>query len=375
MPLSAGFLIVIVVVLTGCAFSVRQLQGLLMHRMKHRICKVERLPAAGLRTGEEASALCGLPGSSSEYATDLNTVRLSPIKKRPVYLSACILVRNEEAYLLEWIIYHYLLGFEHFYVYDNNSTDSTRESIAHMQELGLVTLIEWQHFQNFRFALEEQISDCWRRAEADKSKWVLNFDSDEFLVTFPTAFDPAPFNGSLKFVLHRHLETAAGSKGAAIILDRVEYGSNGHLQYEKGLQMEKFTMRSVPQWPRLIGKPLMLLEQTERQTSGHDAVVKSGWKVVDALNANVSGNEDRPVLEPLRLNHYYARSYEECMFKTTSEYKPGSSWRVEVGSQLCDSAYENSGYFDWDTHVQDTCLCNSVFPCFVKSLMVDFGQH
>lgn len=40
------------------------------------------------------------------------------------YLSLVVIVKNEAPYLLEWIEYHKLIGVEHFYIYDNESTDN-----------------------------------------------------------------------------------------------------------------------------------------------------------------------------------------------------------------------------------------------------------
>ena len=36
------------------------------------------------------------------------------------YLSILCIIKNED-YLEEFILYHYLLGVEHFYIYDNES--------------------------------------------------------------------------------------------------------------------------------------------------------------------------------------------------------------------------------------------------------------
>ena len=35
--------------------------------------------------------------------------------------------RNERRYLVEWVLHHYLLGVEHFYLYDNESEDKPEE--------------------------------------------------------------------------------------------------------------------------------------------------------------------------------------------------------------------------------------------------------
>lgn len=38
------------------------------------------------------------------------------------YCAACCMAKDEDLFLKEWIAYHYLLGFEHFIIYDDNST-------------------------------------------------------------------------------------------------------------------------------------------------------------------------------------------------------------------------------------------------------------
>ena len=39
------------------------------------------------------------------------------------YLSFCSIFKNEAPYMKEWIEYHLLVGVDHFYLYNNNSTD------------------------------------------------------------------------------------------------------------------------------------------------------------------------------------------------------------------------------------------------------------
>ena len=42
------------------------------------------------------------------------------------YLVACAIFRDEAPYLAEWIAFHRLVGVEHFFLYDNGSTDDPR---------------------------------------------------------------------------------------------------------------------------------------------------------------------------------------------------------------------------------------------------------
>ena len=40
-----------------------------------------------------------------------------PIPRAPYTLAACAVFWNEKPYLFEWVVYHYLLGVQHFYLY------------------------------------------------------------------------------------------------------------------------------------------------------------------------------------------------------------------------------------------------------------------
>lgn len=42
-------------------------------------------------------------------------------------LIGCILFKNEERYLKEWLVYHQLAGFDHMYMYNHQSTDKSVE--------------------------------------------------------------------------------------------------------------------------------------------------------------------------------------------------------------------------------------------------------
>jgi hypothetical protein len=52
--------------------------------------------------------------------------------RRPaeVKLAVCAMFHNERRYLAEWVLYHWVLGFQHFYLYDNESDDSPGDVLA-----------------------------------------------------------------------------------------------------------------------------------------------------------------------------------------------------------------------------------------------------
>ena len=58
-------------------------------------------------------------------------------------LSVCSLFKNESRYLREWLEYHRLIGVDHFYLYDNASTDRSVQILQPYIRAGLVTLVHW----------------------------------------------------------------------------------------------------------------------------------------------------------------------------------------------------------------------------------------
>lgn len=58
-------------------------------------------------------------------------------------LSIACMFHDEADYLKEWIEYHRLVGVQHFYLYNNNSSDHYSEVLAPYIESGIVDLTNW----------------------------------------------------------------------------------------------------------------------------------------------------------------------------------------------------------------------------------------
>jgi hypothetical protein len=116
------------------------------------------------------------------------------IEKASTYtykLTIGTLFMNEAPWLKEWIEYHRLLGVEHFYLYNNDSTDEYLEVLTPYIEEGLVELIPWNlgsapwidpgenwHWVGYQLSA---FNDCMSRAKGI-AKWVAIIDVDEFIV-------------------------------------------------------------------------------------------------------------------------------------------------------------------------------------------------
>lgn len=58
-------------------------------------------------------------------------------------LTFVAIVKDEGPYLIEWIEYHQFLGVDHFLIYDNGSSASTKELLRPYVETGVVEYISY----------------------------------------------------------------------------------------------------------------------------------------------------------------------------------------------------------------------------------------
>jgi Glycosyltransferase family 92 len=107
-------------------------------------------------------------------------------------VSVAALFKNEEAFLKEWIEYHHLVGVDHFYLYDNGSTDRSRHVLRPYVERGLVTVHDWPDRVSQRegdtvahWVLSTQLpayEGAIKRYAVRDSEWLVFLDVDEFMV-------------------------------------------------------------------------------------------------------------------------------------------------------------------------------------------------
>lgn len=140
-------------------------------------------------------------------------------------LAIVSIMKNNALYIKEWLDYHLLAGVDHFYIYDNGSTDNFSEVIKPYVDNGIVTKINtdvWQMgLQAFNEAVKKFRFDCRYIAFLDsdefifpKSKPTIAGVVDEVLGVNPNA---AGLGANWRFFGSNHLEKADYTQG---ILDR-----------------------------------------------------------------------------------------------------------------------------------------------------------
>ncbi len=140
------------------------------------------------------------------------------------YLSLCLICKDENDYLEEWLNYHILTGVERFYIYDNDSQISLRETLKDYVARGwvVITDIPGQAMQMYAY-------DHCLRAFGPSTRWLGFIDTDEFLVP-KTSVD-------LKDLL-QHYEEFGG-----LAVSSLFFGSNQHQERPAQGQLASYTLR------------------------------------------------------------------------------------------------------------------------------------
>lgn len=224
-------------------------------------------------------------------------------------LAACAIFKDEAAYLDEWLTFHAGVGVDHFYLYDNASSDAFRPVLAPWIASGKVTLVDWPRPSSQTAAYD----DCLRRARR-QARWVAFFDIDEFLFS--------PGGRALPSVLEPYDDLPA-----VFVYWRL-YGSSGHQTPPAGPVLEAFTRRLGDEEAEHVvpagttGKPRqgksIVNPRAARRMGVHLPMLRYGIPLDERRRPVPMGDEPpaRMSCDVLRLNHYWSRSIADLVGKS-----------------------------------------------------------
>lgn len=97
--------------------------------------------------------------------------------------AVCAIARYENDYLLEWITYHFELGFDYIFLYDNNNPEDDSVSVI-VREQQLEDKVRVIDYRGKKTCQIEAYNDCLISFGSDVD-WVAFLDLDEFLTFNP----------------------------------------------------------------------------------------------------------------------------------------------------------------------------------------------
>ncbi len=210
------------------------------------------------------------------------------------YLAVCAIAKDEGPYFKEWIDWHLKMGVKKFYIYDNESTDCTKEVLKPYIDAGIV---DYRYFPGYRMQLAAY-DDCLERHRYE-ARWIAFIDLDEFIV--PVKDQSVP-----EFL--KRFEDAP-----AVEINWLVYGSGGARKKEPGGVMDRFKCHSLPS--HRLNRHVKSIVNPRRvftMIGCHEAARIDG-KAYDSHGNPITRNfrEREPQQDVIRINHYAVRSYEE----------------------------------------------------------------
>ena len=228
------------------------------------------------------------------------------------YLVVCAIAKDEGPYFQEWIEWHLSQGVERFYIYDNESSDGTREILEPYIQKGIVVYKYWPGYRRQLAAYD----DCLENYRFD-SRWIAFIDLDEFIVPVKDASIP-------EFL--KRFENFAG-----VEINWLIYGSGGMKTKMPGTMMERFKRHSKPD--HRLNRHVKSIVDPRRvftMIGCHEAAKISGY-IADSHGEPVRKNfrERVPQQDIIRINHYAVRSYEEFTEKQARGRASGTQRTVK----------------------------------------------
>lgn len=227
-------------------------------------------------------------------------------------LGICAIVRNEEAYLDEWLEFHRMMGVEHFFIYDNGSTDATALKLRQSPHADRITVIELANFLSGWEGVSGPTGRMQRLAMlhcianyGHMVQWLGFIDVDEFLY-------PAKANSLLDI-----LADSDDLESLSIYWNM--FGTSGHVGKPDGLVTESFTQRRrLPCGPskNLCRVKTIVRPRAVRGVHNtHTLILQNGYPESWTERRERIGFADHRAKyfcnDVIRLNHYYSKSAQE----------------------------------------------------------------
>ncbi len=226
-------------------------------------------------------------------------------------------MKNEGAFLIEWIAHHKALGFDELVICTNDCDDATTDMILRLQRMGLARhhATKYKPGGSIQRAAARQAA---RYDEVQKADWIYVCDADEFLTVNIG-------DGSVRAL------TGAASPGAEVIsVPWRTFGPDGRKAYEEGPITRQFLRaerepgpgEGIGAFPKSVFRGGDTLAALERLGT-HAPIIKPAMGR-DLHRELPGGVPYVPLASPLRIaadyrfaqiNHYVLRSADSFLVK------------------------------------------------------------
>lgn len=266
-------------------------------------------------------------------------------------LAICAIFRNEAFFLKEWIEFHKLMGAEHFYLYNNLSSDEYFEILKPYTEAGEIDLFDWPVETNNQKEYYEKLQvPAYNHAlqiVKETAKWAAFIDLDEFLY-------PVKKNSLIDFL-------ADFEEFGGVAVNWQMYGTSwmDYVPPEKYL-IESLILKAPEnvEMNKLI-KHIVQPGRVNYISNTHCIDYKEGFFAVDSNKRPLENNlEWQPVVvDGIRINHYWFGTYNWFIHEKLPRR---TLWGFKMHKDALSELIR---------------LCNAVEDCSIKRFIPEFKKR
>lgn len=242
------------------------------------------------------------------------------------------IARDEMPFMDEWLLYHRLIGTNHFFIYDDDLAPGLEEFLRPYSKY--TTVIRWHGVhQDFTSLHGDKQTKAYTHATGHflaGYQWAAFIDIDEFIVLDK----------------HNNLDEFVASLGDApeISLKRQLFGHNGHYEDPQGLVTSELTRRRLSLEAEGNGKCIVRCDEIAGFKSVHHCELKHRHRLESSNTAHI--------------NHYICRSFTRWMSRPDRGYacdviKP-TAW--EFNKEGCLRMFVETLAVDWNEHIDEHML-------------------
>lgn len=256
----------------------------------------------------------------------------------------CCVAKNEELYIIEWIIYHLKIGFCKIFIYDNNEDD--KKLFNCLKKIEIYPEIR-KRIVIIPFPGNSKQMDAYNhflKNFSKKWKWVSIIDCDEFIVIKDPNYIPIK-----KLLIEQCKE---GSLGIHWKL----FGNNNKDTYENEPVTSRFIKCEKILNPHI--KSISVCKDVKCFINPHFPILYNSNQK-DYLGRIINGPLQHIGLEDdmIYINHYFCKTIEEWNIKRDRGF-------ADQPGKRDDSEYNSHNKND----VEDMLACN-----FYKSIILPFS--
>ena len=247
-------------------------------------------------------------------------------------LAVVAIMKCEAPYLQEWLDYHLKAGVDHFFIYDNDSTDNQEQIAAPYVRAGLV-----DYFHVHGRGIQIPVYNDALARHRDQCRLIAFIDADEFIFTKTGKNIVETVDDILN----------ASPSAAALAIHWQHFGSNGHdkADYSRGV-LERFTRRAPCDWVfNSVVKPIFKPQFALPFRNIHCVNFSDGSYTVNETGKRVAGTHIMSIhTDKIVLNHYHCKSREEYSLR-----KIRGAVRVKTYNKYTEDTfnkYDQNGVFD-----------------------------